>query len=135
MINLKTQFGDRFKVGYEESYHADRGDGARAEDPALLEIRCQYGAIYPWEGSTLAASVDGHPVVAERIRKLNCCRIHQDGDSGELTALFGLANFDQVAEIMHPRRRRRLAGERLAKYQYQSAVEVQSTAPGPPIGA
>ena len=37
---------------------------------------------------------------------MKCCRVHQDGDFGELTVLFDAGDFDQVAEVMQPRRRR-----------------------------
>ena len=67
---------------YEESYFADRGDGARAEDPWLMIVPCRYGHVFPHGGNLLAASVDGHPNVAGVLRRLPCCRVHQDGDFG-----------------------------------------------------
>jgi hypothetical protein len=109
VINLRRRFGRRYRVTYEESYWAEHGPNARIEDPQLMILLCRYGHMFPWQDSTLAASVDGYPKVASRLRRLKCCRIVQDGDFGELTVTFDLANFPQVAQIMRPRRRRQLS--------------------------
>ena len=108
-INLKERFGRRFKVVYEESYWADRGTGARAEDPWLLIVPGRYGHISPHGGNLLAASVDGYRKVAGVLRRLPCCRVHQDGDYGELTVLFDVGDFAKVARIVRPRRRRQVS--------------------------
>jgi hypothetical protein len=107
--NLKAIFGHRHRVAYEESYRADRGDGARATDPWLQIIPCRYGHIFPHGGNLLAASVDGHPNVAGVLRKLPCCRVHHDGDFGELTVVFDVDHFDDVAAVIQPRRRRQVS--------------------------
>jgi hypothetical protein len=107
-VNLRERFGRRYRVECEESYHAQYGPNARIEDPWLQTIPCHYGHIYPHGGTTLAASVDGHPNVAGQLRQLACCRIHQDGDFGELTVIFDVADFPVVARVMKPRRRRSL---------------------------
>ena len=108
-INLKERFGQQYRVTYEESYYADRGVGARATDPWLMIVPCRFGHIFPHGGDRLAASVDGHPNVAGALRRLPCCRVHQDGDFGELTVLFDVADFDKVVQIMRPRRRRQVS--------------------------
>lgn len=108
VINFKKQFGRRYRVIYEESYRAEHGTNARIENALLMVIPCKYGQLYPWDESTLAASVDGYPKVAGRLRRLKCCRVHQDGDFGELTVLFDVADFAKVAKIMRPRRRRQV---------------------------
>ena len=92
-INLRERFGRRFRIDREESY-------GRTDDPWLLLVRCKFGHIFPNGGNVLAASVDGHPNVAAVLRRLPCCRIHQDGDFGELTVLFDVADFAKVAKIM-----------------------------------
>lgn len=109
--NLKALFGRKYRVEYEESYREAYGPRATREDPWLMIVVCRYGEIYPFGGDTLAASVDGHPNVAGRLRRLRCCRVVQDGDFGELTALFDLADFRKVARVMRPRLRRELSAE------------------------
>ena len=70
--------------------------------------------------------------VASRWVSEGRCRIHQDGDDGELTVLFDVADFNKIAKVMRPHRKRqwseeqkRQASERLAKYQYTPVVEGQ----------
>lgn len=108
-IDLKERFGRRFRVAYEESYRASYGLHATRKDPWLQVLLCRYGHIYTFGGERLAASVDGHANVAGVLRRLPCCTVHQDGDLGELTVVFNVADFAKVAKIMQPRRSRRLS--------------------------
>ena len=140
-INLKERFGRRYRVTYEESYRADRGDSARAADPWLMIVPCRYGHIFPHGGNMLAASVDGHPNVAGVLRRLPCCRVHQDGDFGEVTIVFDVGDFAKVARIIRPRRRRQVSAverERLRGMGFpkgaQANVDVQPTARGCEVG-
>ena len=110
-IDLKKQFGERYRIEYEESYLADRGDGARAKDPWLYVIRGKFGHVYPHGKSTLTVSVDGHPNIAAKFRRLKYLTVIQDGDDGELTAIFDVDNFERIAIIMKLRRRPRLSSE------------------------
>ena len=113
-INLKERFGDRYRVAYEESYKAEYGEDAYREDPALMIIPCRVGQIFPWGGSMLAVSVDGHAKVAGRLRRMPCCQVAQDGDDGT-TLTFNVKAFDKIARIARPHRRPRLSPERRAE--------------------
>ena len=74
-----------------------------------------------------------------RLKALPFTKLEQDGADGA-TVLFPVDHFDEVAEIMIPRRRRRLspeartqAIERLSKYQFRPAVGSPSNQrPGDP---
>ena len=112
-IDLKATFGRRYRVGYEESYYADRGAGARLPDPWLMIMPCRYGHIYPHGGETLAVFVDDHPKLTSVLRRLPCCQVYQDGDDGT-TLLFNVADFPQVAKIIRPWRRQQFTPEQLA---------------------
>ena len=136
-VNLRERFGDRYKVRCEESYYADRGAGARKEDPWLMILLGRYGHIFPWGGTTLAASVDGHPMIAGRVRRMDCCRVVQDGDFGELTVAFDVEHFDRVAKVMRARRRPRRTltpeqrarlADRMRRINRQRQLQRQSTA-------
>jgi len=127
-INLKERFGDRFKVDYEESYYAERSIRS-VEDPWLMILLCQRGHICPWGGSTLAACTKGAGSAAKRLKALPFVEVAQDGRDGT-NVLFDVRDFDAVAKIMHPRRRRRLSEEqkrqsakRLRKYQFAKGQE------------
>lgn len=106
-VNLRERFGERFKVRYEESYQAQHGPRAWVDDPWLQIILCRYGHVFPYGGNRLAVFVDGHPFVAGMFRRLRCCKVETIGDGGELTASFDVGDFDQVAEIIQPRKRSR----------------------------
>lgn len=125
-VNLQRRFGGRHRVAYEESYYAQYGPGARTDDPWLRIIPCRHGHIYPHGGDTLAASTDRRGAVATRLVALPGVTLHQDGSDG-VTVLFHVDRFGEVAEIMQPRRRRRLSEaqrractERLARVRPQA---------------
>ena len=71
-----------------------------------------------------AAMAEGAPLVHDMYERNICVEVHQDGDHGELTVLFDVAAFDQVAEVLRPRRRRRrhLTPEQRAKLVDQLAT-------------
>lgn len=112
-INLKERFGQKYKVTYEESYYAERTIDSLV-DPWMMIIPCRYGHIFPHGDNMLAVSVNGHTRIAGTIRRLPCCKVHQDGDHGEMTVLFDVKDFDRVAAIMLPRRRPILSDEQRA---------------------
>ena len=107
-VNLKRQFGELYRVECEESYFADRGARARLEDPWLMILLCQNGHICPWGDSMLAACTNFDGTVARQLRKLPYTTVVQDGDDG-VNVTFDVEHFDEIAEIMKPRRRRRLS--------------------------
>ena len=132
-FNLRRMFGDRYKVGYEESYYAEYGPNAVREDPWLMIILCQHGHICPWGESNLAACTDKNGLIANRLRKLPFIdrNATMDGDDG-INAVFDIKHFATVAQIMKPRKRRRMteeqraaASERLRKYQPAKGQTVQ----------
>ena len=116
-INLKQHFGGRYRVQYEESYYVERPEFRAVGGPWLTMIPCQNGHIFPWGGSTVAACTNTRGRVATKLKKTASCKVAQDGDDG-VTVLFDVEDFEAVAEIMKPRKRRRLSEE-----QKQKAVE------------
>ena len=127
-MNLKERYGKRYRVRHEKSYKAQYGPRAWTPDTWLQIIPCRHGHIYPHGGDVLAAATDKAGGMARRLKALDFATVHQDGTDG-VTVLFPIERFDEVAEIMQPKRRRRLspearkaAGERLAKYRLEHAV-------------
>ncbi|MFH1923803.1 MAG: hypothetical protein ABIP48_28425 [Planctomycetota bacterium] len=128
-INLKERFGDRFKIDVDESYYAERPEFRKAEEPWLQLLLCRHGHICPWGGSQLAACTNGRGPVANRLKALPFTTVAQEGDDG-VNVLFDVAHFDQVAEIMKPRLRRRLSPEQRqrlavagAKYRFSPGAQ------------
>ena len=75
---------------------------------------CEHGHIYPHDVDTLAASTNGRGPIAKALVALDCTTIVQDGSDG-VNATFHVRDFEAVAEVMKPRRRRRLSPEYKAK--------------------
>jgi len=113
-VNLKREFGKRYRVRYEESYFAEYGENARVEDPWLMIIPCRNGHICPWGGEDLAAITGRSGSVANRLKALPFTTLVQEGSEG-VVVLFHVKHVEEVAEIMKPRRRRRLSPEERAR--------------------
>jgi len=136
-VNLKERFGRRYKVTYEESYYAERPEFRAAEAPWLMIIPCVRGHIYPHGGTTLAVFIQRGPRV-NRLAQVPGVRIKSDGDDGA-TFLFDVADFDRVAEIVRPRKRRtrtvspeerQALLERLQKANYARQGAIQTSSEG-----
>ena len=131
-INLRKRFGQRFKVAMEESYYADRGPRAFADDPACRIIPGRRGHVYPWDGTRLAATSKTSGPRAKRLRELAGAEVYVDASDGA-TTLFPVDLLDQVADILLLKRRRRVSQQerqRLAtigkQTQYHSGTGVRS---------
>ncbi len=137
-VNLKKVFGDRYRITRDDSYFAERGESARAEDPWLQVVPCQHGHIYPYGGQMLVASTAKRGRVARELLALAVTTLFRDGDDG-LDVLFHVSHFEQVAELLKPRRRRRLSEaqrERLAnmgRENLRRQREVNVQAPSRPL--
>lgn len=128
-IDLKEQFGGYYRVTYEPNYVAELGERSRRQNSWLLTIPCQHGHIYPHGGELLGASSNHRGRIANRLAALPFVRVVQDGDDG-VNVVFHVADFDAVAAILKPRRRRRLSPQqvaertqRLRKYQFSPASQ------------
>jgi hypothetical protein len=130
-INLQQQFGTRYRVTFDAAYspkHVPRNK----LDPWTMQILCQRGVVYPHGGDVLAVEVEGRRVTANRLRQLDCTTTFQEGDSF-LAVTFHVADFDEVAAIVKPRRRRQVSEverQRLALIGFQqTAQSVQVSGP------
>jgi hypothetical protein len=106
----------------------------------MMTIPCRREVvIYPDGDGTLAVEVDGHPILAKRLAAVSGVVLCHDGDR-EKTFLFPLGLFERVAELVQPRRRRRLSPEqreasksRLARYRFSPARQGGGSALEPPM--
>jgi len=127
VINLRKQFGKRFRVSKDPACDAEH---MRSPEPELMVMRCRTGAeIYPHGGTTLAVDLDGHRGLRKRLERLACCRPYQQGD-GFACFHFDVADFKAVARIVKPYRRRQLSPEQRARLIAQLPVKVRQIDPG-----
>jgi hypothetical protein len=111
-VNLLEMFGDRFRITWDPAYDA-KGKHRATIDVWYAQIPCRFGTIYPYGDTILAVEVDYHRHIAKRLADLPGLKLHHNGDH-EKTFLFDVADFEKVAEIVQPRRRRQLTEEQRA---------------------
>lgn len=104
--NVQERFGDSYKISFDPAAESWGG----RKDPAMMQISCRRGTIYPHGGDMLAVEVDYRRRTAKAVAELPGVRLHQDGDQ-EKTFLFPVELFGQVAAIGKPRKRRQLTEE------------------------
>ena len=105
-VNLRERFGDRYRIVRDEAYEAELPEFRRSDEVWLQQIPCKYGHIYPHSGTTLGAWSD-RPSRRRLLSELACCAVHLEGDH-EISVLFDVSDFESVARVLQPRRRRRL---------------------------
>jgi hypothetical protein len=106
-INLRSEFGHRWKIGLDEAA------GGRWSDPWNYKVLCRYGDICPWGGDLLAASTISAGAVANRLRRLPFVEVAHDGSDG-VTVVFPRGRLSSVTGIMKPRRARTASPTQLA---------------------
>ena len=110
-INLKDQYGDRYRIGLDE---ATKGERKLAKDPWYYILPCRYGHIYP-HGDGLSVFCNGTRKI-EQLKNLPGITAYLVGD-GEAILTFPLSEFDAVARIAQPKRRRKLSEKHNAALQ------------------
>jgi hypothetical protein len=118
-INVDLMFGDKYRITFDPAYSARHVPRAKL-DPWMMQVPCQGRGvtIYPHGADTLAVEVDRHPSIVARLKAIQGLKLHQDGDV-EKAFLFNVSLFEQVAEVVKPRRRRLVSDQRrqeLASY-------------------
>ena len=99
----------------------------------MMQIPCQGRGvtIYPRGGDMLAVEVDRRPGIVAKLNAIEGLRLHQDGDT-ETTFLFHVGLFEQVAEVVRPRRKRQVNDQRrqaLANYGRQYGFGARKPTP------
>ena len=127
-VDLRQRFGKKHRVRFEESHEGTTGKGA---DPWTMEMPCQGKGvtIYPFGGKMLAVEINNRPILAKRVAALPDVTCRQDGQH-EKTFLFHVDQFDQVSELVRPRKRRSMTPEQkevaaaqLAPYHFPRGPE------------
>src|SRR5262245_3705111 len=98
----------------------------------MMQVPCAYGTVCPHGGDRLAVEVDHHPIASRLLAALDGVVLTQNGNT-EKTFRFAVDLFDKVAEIVHPRHRRRgnpENGARLSPYWFKK----KETKPPPEAG-
>ena len=118
-INLREQFGHRYRITFDPAYDPQHRPKDN-HDPWMMRIPSERGTILPHGGRLLVVEVERRPVTANRLRRLACTTTIQDGE-GFLAATFDVADIDEVAAIVKPRRRRQISEKERKRLQALSA--------------
>jgi|WetSurMetagenome_2_1015567.scaffolds.fasta_scaffold1030569_1 hypothetical protein len=121
-IDIKIMAACHFKLSQDEAASIEPGG---RKDPWYQVIPCKYGQIYPYSETLLAVHSKG-PGIRRKLQDIKGLTIHNWSDDGEAIFLFAPVLFDQVAEIVKPKRKRQLdpaqrqvAVERLREYHFK----------------
>jgi hypothetical protein len=109
-IDLKTLAAGRFRLFYDEAALIEQGG---KKDPWYQVIPCRYGQIYPYSDTLLAIHSKGSGI-RRKLQAIDGLKLHNWSDDGEAIFLFAPGLFDQVAEIVKPKRKRRLSASHKA---------------------
>jgi len=104
-MNLRELYGDKYKVKYDESFYAENPKFRGIEESELQIIPGKYGHVYSQDNSLLAVSTNSRGLTMKRLIQIGVI-IYQNGDDG-FNGLFDPLIIDQVAEIIHARKRRK----------------------------
>jgi len=118
-VNLMQWYSKRFKIGWDPAYDPKHRPADKL-DPWYMVVLCERGEIYPYGGNLLAAEVDGRPITAKRLRNLECTTVVQDGDDF-VAVTFDAVDFDTIAELLKPRRRRQVSESEKQRLQSMGA--------------
>ena len=127
VINLKTTFGDRFKISYEESYYAEYGDNAKVEDPFYYIIPCRFGHLFAFRTDEVGAMTDKRGAISDRLLSLSCIIPEHTVDAEDgVIVVFHPDDIDEIAQVIRPHRKRQwteeqrqAVAERLARHQFK----------------
>jgi hypothetical protein len=105
-IDLKARYGERWRIGVDESYNAETGAVQNyCRDPWLFYIRGRRGHICPWGGDYLAVCLDsGHVILAGALLRESWVDLDrsQVGDNAEVNAVFHVDYLDQATPYIKP---------------------------------
>ena len=112
-INLKERFGKQYRITFDPAYD-HKGVPRKSLDPSMMTIPCHKGIIYPYGGEYLAVEIDYHGPTAKQVGQIPGVVCTQDGDQ-EKTFKFHVDLFPQIAQLVIPRKKRRLTEEQKQK--------------------
>ena len=138
-VDLRATFGDAYRYAMDPGF---TGPGCEQERAWCTRMPCHRGEITPWGDRLLCWSspkpgtcyrtgpnkdepIRGGTLVANQVYGIPGTEVAQCGDDG-WNVVFDADLFDQVAEIVRPRRRKQISEaerERLAELSRQYSAE------------
>ena len=113
-VNLKDIAEDTYRIQHDSAAFCEPGG---RKNPWLYIIPCRKGHIHPHSATHLALWWESS---ARLDHKCSALTLYLDGDD-EKVYLFAPGDFDEIAKVAHPKRRRR--GRTLTEQERQKALE------------
>lgn len=109
-VNLFARFGSTYVIDHGNT------EGKWTESPWVMSIpcSCQSATIFPYGKNLLAVEVERRPEIVRRLKRLEGVRFYPSGQ-GSAVLVFDLALFEEVSEIVKPRKRRHVSDEEGAR--------------------
>lgn len=120
-LNLQELFGGRFVIRFDP---ARRRPGDK-RDPWAMLLRSRFATIYPHGGHVLGVEVEGHPSIRGQLDSLDCCQRYLDGERFGCW-LFHVRDFDRVAAVVRPARKRAWTGTERQRSAAQLKANINS---------
>ena len=105
MIDLKTLYGDKYRIVLDESAQGE----PRSEYPWYYRIKCKRGFISLHGEDMLAAWTD-RPILKGRLASVDGVKVHQQGDK-EIRVIFTPDHLDAVLDVLQPYLKRHISPE------------------------
>lgn len=118
MIDLKAEYGKRYRITLDESAEID--GQTRADRLWLYQIACRRGHVYPHSRETLGAYCNKTPTI-KRLIALSSVRVHQRGDR-ECTVTFRPEHLPEILPLLGPYVRRQVSEEERRRLVAMSAA-------------
>ena len=128
MIELKTTYGDIYRITYNEAVKIP--GQTRADRRWLPQIPCKYGHVYVHGRETLGAYVTGR-LITGRLAALPGVRVLQQGDE-EVAVSFPPEMFPAVASLLQARKIRQVSAAQAAAGAKRLAEFRRTKAAGKP---
>jgi hypothetical protein len=124
-VNLKEQFGSRYRIAYDPAAVLERGGKS---NPWYYVIPCKFGEIHPFGGEMLAFHCRGSKMRGIIKREFPDFEIESWTDDEEAIFIFPADRLPELAKIIKPRRRRQVSGSERQRLSEMGSKSRFSTA-------
>jgi len=104
IINLKTEFGDTYTIGYDEAYYHKTHQN-REPIEWYYVIPARYGSFSPFSGNTIAYFCTANRIKEKILKQYEGKAILQVEGDDESIILFGKGIFPEIARLAQAKKR------------------------------
>jgi hypothetical protein len=123
-LDLMKEYGETYRITWDECYDP-KGRHKNNLDPWYMQIPTLHGHFYPHSETELGFATNKNGNIARQLAALPFTTVAQNGTDG-MNLTFKNEDFSKIAEIVKPKKKRRLTPEqrkasieRIAKHRFQ----------------